>query len=277
MLGTEGMQVVAADVGAAGERDRAVDGEDLAVIPEIEEGESRMAQLRGEELGPDPRLPQRNMRAWPGVERSEAVDEDAHLDPTAMRGDEGIDEWPSRLVGREDVGGERDGVLRAVDRLEHRGIALVPILEDSHLVPADDGTVGQAIAELGEGAELWVGEDLALGACDPHRGRRAEREPAPLPMELARAPLDPIEPEGRVDDRPDPGREPDEPHPPDRGADIPLAQHRVQARHEAHREGEGPGRVGPPGGEGVEEGAHRDPLNVLSGYTPVAPRSRSWS
>src|SRR5918995_4977039 len=130
------------------------------------------------------------------LERPEGVEQQAHIHAGAGALLEGLDELPPRGVGLEDVDLEVDGVLRAADRLEHRGIELVTILEQLRRAAAQERDVEESGRESKEGLRAGirvetkpivrrrpVGEKQR--ADDGYQRDRAdEHEPPRLPRDL---------------------------------------------------------------------------------------------
>ena len=144
-----------ADPDAAGEADVAVDDQQLAMGAVVHAIEVVPAQ--GMELA----------HLHPGVAHllellllhlvaADPVQQDVDLDAGAGPLGQGLGEVVADLARPVDVGLEIDGVLRAADRLEHRGEDLVPVLQRREAVAADD-----------VGAEQHAHRALELGIVDP--------------------------------------------------------------------------------------------------------------
>ena len=99
-----GLPVAAVDVQAAGEAERAVDHQDLAVVAQVERMQARGHERRVEHRDVDAALAQRLHRRAGGKARIDVVDQHAHLDAALRCAGERGDELGADAVAVEDVG-----------------------------------------------------------------------------------------------------------------------------------------------------------------------------
>jgi hypothetical protein len=140
-------EIAVLDVEAAEHRDPAVGDDDLLVVAD---------QVTPRPLGEEaaeraPGLDQRGEEALVG-DRAEAVDDQPHFDPAPRRRDERVAHAHRACVGGEDVEGELEAGLRAVDQPEQRrqAVAAAGIETERQSLRLD--REGRRVAELGGGS-----------------------------------------------------------------------------------------------------------------------------
>ena len=120
-----GKPAAVADVEPAGEADRAVDDENLAMVAEVGIGEINWHSGGEKPLDSHPLLCQHADDRGPCVPRADTVDEHADGDAAVRSAGERSGEEFSRRIVVEDIGGHADAAGRRVNRGEHAGISLV--------------------------------------------------------------------------------------------------------------------------------------------------------
>ena len=165
MSGLIGQPAAVADVEPAGEADRAVDDENLAVIAEVCVGEIDRHRGGKEPRDSHPLLCQHADDGGPRVPRADAVDEhadgDASLRGAGERGGEAFSRW----VIVEDVGRHPDATGRGVDRGEHPRIGLVATDKWLDGIAFDERPAGHLADEPGQRPQGRVGR--ADGVVEP--------------------------------------------------------------------------------------------------------------
>ena len=214
--------VAPVDVHAAGEAERAVDHQDLAVVAQVDGVQPRRHQRRVEHRRPARRpgaasSPPRTARSARRRRRSaRAPATPRSCAPRPARSTNSAP-MPSRV---EDVGGERDRGARRADRLEHRRIGLRAV--DQRLdrrCPASSGRSTTCADQARERREMRAG----LARRETERRTLAHQRAA----HARRAALHPVHAQQQIEDRPSRRQHPDHQHPERRRARVALVDHRV--------------------------------------------------
>ncbi len=218
-------QVLDADIDAAGEGDAAVDHQELAMVAQVEERRLPRHVGMQEPVDRHARLAQLLVGARPEVAAADAIDQHPHRHATAMGTDQRLDEGHPRLIVAEDVARQPDAFLRRIDRREHRRIGVVAAAQQADPVARLGRQAGQPADRVFErrqrpgigriGRHLLDQEHVAALAPEPHG-----------------APLHAVHAQRVVQDPADERRQPGDPHPRDRRADVALVEQDVN-RHAA--------------------------------------------
>ena len=108
---------------------------------------------------------------WVAVPSADTVDQHAHRNAALDRATQRVDKLVCHLSAIEDVGGEHDGPLRAIDCGEHGGIGLVAVHQHVDVVARDQRHAGRRADERSQ----W---SRTLGKFD-WNGRRTGRRRRP--------------------------------------------------------------------------------------------------
>jgi hypothetical protein len=214
-------QVLVADIDAAHEADLAVDHQNLAMVAQVEERRAPREIGMQEAVDRHAGAAQRHVGARPEPAAAHAVDQHAHLHAAFLGTDQRVDERKARFIGAEDVAAEADALLRGIDRRDHRGIGLVAVAQHVGGVADGRGHAGQPADRIFERRQRI--EVDGVGA--RRRGRHVLRHARP-PQPLG-APLHAIDAEAEVQQGAEERRQPRDPHPRDRRADVALVQQDV--------------------------------------------------
>ena len=227
-----------ADVEPAGEADRAVHDENLAVVAQVGVGKVDRHARGQEPLGSHALRGQDAEDRGKRVARADAVDEHAHLDAPLHRPAERLGEDPSRGVVVEDVRRQPDAAPGPVDRREHPRIGRVAAIEQLDRVAVDERPIGDLSDERRQRAErrLLRPDGLLESRCLRNRVAEFVGDGAGPGAQLGGPGADAVDAEHRIGDRPEDRRQPDQAHPADRRARVALHEDRVRRREDVDRE-----------------------------------------
>ncbi len=177
---------------------------------------------------------QRAENGGPGIPRARRVNQHSHFHAAAGGLAERPREGQADFVPVKDIGAERDGLAGLLDGLQHRREGFVAVYERLDPVARQQGTLDHPTHHPREHIEVaGVAGQMAVQFLRRTRGLRLMSavafEAAPQQDGLA---AEPVDPKNEVEHRPCQGHQPDEAHPGDSRARIPLVKDGVSRGHE---------------------------------------------
>ena len=227
--GLMGQPAAVADIQAAGESDLSVHHQELTVVAEVGVREKDRHGRRQKPLGANPPGREQAGDRRKGVGAADPVDQNPHLHPAGHGPPEGVGKLPPGGIVVEDIGGHPDAAFGLLDGGQHRRVGLVASLERFDRVAVEQRAGGHPAHECGEGPQgSMVGADgLPEPVCIGHssaclQGRAGDPRP-----ELGGPGANPVHSQQEIGHGTEDRRQPDQSHPPDRGAGVTLDEDRV--------------------------------------------------
>lgn len=244
-----------ADIEPAGKGDHAIDHEDLAVVAQVRVGVGQRKPYRKETRHGYATPLQFPTDRWPGIARTQAIDEHPHLDTPGHRRRQRRHEIIGDDATIEDVGRQRDAVAGARNGLEHGRKSLVAIQQRLNVVPALERLRGNPVRQRDQ--RLPGGRNRTVASTTLPLAARDLVFRVVRPAHLAHPPdcaPDAVDPEQQVGHRAEERRQPDQARPANRRPHFGLGEQDMHGRQDGEQE------VGQPRNQLAQQGlAQREP------------------
>ena len=131
--------MVGADVHAAGKTDHTIDDQDFAVVAQVDVREQPRDGRPQKCSARDTQDPQPSEHPGRPVARTDRIHQHTHLHATRMGARQSFYKGIARSVVVEDIGLQRDGVLRCINGGQHGWVGVVAIGQRLHTVAPQQG------------------------------------------------------------------------------------------------------------------------------------------